>query len=194
MVSGRPRAPKARVGSDPRQVRPSRSRAPPADPRLGALPHRVPRGGTDARPPSNRTGMGRLIRGLTRNRAWTDPESPDRRLRGRVYDVPFTAVWRAALELARAQRGWTVTETDARDGEIVVEARTTLWKFVDDVSVRVWLDEAGATRVDLTSASRVGRGDLGTNARRIARFLHALDRRVLPRAGRGETAKASSSR
>jgi hypothetical protein len=138
--------------------------------------------------------MGRLIRALTRNRAWTDPESPDRRLRGRAYAVPFTEVWRAALETARAQRGWTLTETDARGGEIVAEARTALWKFVDDVSIRVWLDDAGATRVDLTSASRVGRADLGTNARRIARFLHVLDRRVLPRAGRGETAKASSSR
>ncbi|SOD03488.1 Protein of unknown function [bacterium JGI 053] len=128
--------------------------------------------------------MGRLIRALTRNRAWTDPESPDRRLRGRVYAVPFTRVWGAALETARAQRGWTVTETDARDGEIVAEARTTLWRFVDDVSVRVWLDDTGATRVDATSASRVGSGDLGTNARRIARFLHALDRRILPRTGR----------
>jgi hypothetical protein len=138
--------------------------------------------------------MGRLIRALTRNRAWTDPESPDGRLRGRAYAVPFAQVWRAALDAARAQRGWTVSETDARHGEIVAEARTALWKFVDDVSIRVWLDDTGTTRVDVTSASRVGRADLGTNARRIARFLHALDRRLLPRVGRGETAKASSSR
>jgi hypothetical protein len=127
--------------------------------------------------------MGRLIRALTRNRAWTDPESPDRRLRGRTYAVPFAEVWRAALETARERPRWTVTEADARDGEIMVEARTTLWRFVDDVSIRVWLDETGATRVDLTSASRVGAADLGTNARRIARFLHALDRRLAPRAG-----------
>ena len=138
--------------------------------------------------------MRRLIRALTRNRAWTDPESPDRRLRGRAYAVPFTEVWRAALETARARPRWTVTEASARDGVIEAEARTALWRFVDDVSVRVWLDDAGATRVDVTSASRVGSADLGTNARRIARFLHALDRRLLPRAGRGETAKASSSR
>lgn len=138
--------------------------------------------------------MSRLIRALTRNRAWTDAESPDRRLRGRAYAVPFAEVWKAAIETARARPRWTVTETDARRGEIVAEARTALWCFVDDVAIRVWLDETGATRVDLTSASRVGKADLGTNARRIARFLHALDRRVLPRAGRGETAKASSSR
>jgi hypothetical protein len=138
--------------------------------------------------------MRRLIRALTRNRAWTDTESPDRRLRGRAYAVPFTEVWTAALETARARPRWTVTEADARRGEIVAEARTAFWRFVDDVSVRVWLDDAGATRVDVTSASRVGKADLGTNARRIARFLHALDRRLHPRTGRGETAKASSSR
>jgi hypothetical protein len=127
--------------------------------------------------------MGRLIRALTRNRAWTDAGSPDRRLRGRSYAVPFSEVWRAALETARARPRWTITGTDARRGEIVAEARTALWRFVDDVGVRVWLDESGATRVDLTSASRVGGADLGTNARRIARFLHALDRRLLPRGG-----------
>jgi len=138
--------------------------------------------------------MRRLIRALTRNRAWTDPESPDRRLRGRTYAVPFTEVWRAALETARERPRWTVTETDARRGEIAAEARTALWGFVDDVAIRVWLDDAGSTRVDVTSASRVGTADLGTNARRIARFLHVLDRRLHPRGGRGETAKASSSR
>ena len=124
--------------------------------------------------------MGRLIRALTRNRAYTDPESPDRRLRGREYAVPFTAVWDAALEVARTRKRWTVVNAEARRGEIQAEARTALWKFVDDVWIRVSLDELGLTRVDVSSQSRVGRADLGTNARRIARFLHALDRRLQP--------------
>ena len=124
----------------------------------------------------------RIWRGLTHNRAYTRPDSPDARLRGRRYGVPFAAVWQAALETAQALRGWTVTGSDPRAGEIVAEARTSLWKFVDDVWIRVSLDEDdGQTRVDLTSASRIGGADLGTNARRIARFLHALDRRILGR-------------
>jgi Protein of unknown function (DUF1499) len=128
--------------------------------------------------------MRRLIRAVTTNRAWTDPESPDRRLRGREYAVPFTTVWEAALETARARRGWSVVETDARRGEILAEARTALWRFVDDVAIRISLDELGMTRVDVASQSRVGTADLGANARRIARFLHALDRRMQP-GGRG---------
>ena len=127
--------------------------------------------------------MGRLIRAITRNRAWTDPDSPDARLRGRDYAVPFVVVWEAALEIARSWKHWTVVQAEARRGEIQAEARTALWKFVDDVWIRVSLDELGQTRVDVISQSRVGRADLGTNARRIARFLHALDRRLEPGSG-----------
>lgn len=138
--------------------------------------------------------MRRLIAGLTRNRAWTDPDSPDRRLRGRSYAIPFAEVWAAAVETARSRPRWTVTEADARGGVIEAEARTALWRFVDDVEVRVRLDGDGLTRVDATSASRIGSADLGTNARRIARFLHALDRRLRSREGPEQTAKASSRR
>lgn len=120
----------------------------------------------------------RLLRALTANRAWTDPESDDVRLRGRTYGVPFAAVWRAVLAEAQAARGWTVLEAQPVAGEVRAEARTRLWKFVDDVWVRLSLDENGQTRVDMVSASRVGRGDLGTNARRIARFLRGVDRRL----------------
>jgi uncharacterized protein (DUF1499 family) len=115
---------------------------------------------------------------ITRNRAHTRPDHPDPRLRGRAYAVPFATVWKAALEVAAARPRWTVVESDPRAGEIVAESRTLLWRFTDDVRIRVSLDADGNTRVDLESASRTGRSDLGTNARRIARFLHRLDRHV----------------
>ena len=120
-----------------------------------------------------------IWRGLTHNRAFTDDEASDPRLRPREYAVPFVTVWEAALSIAGGTRGWTVTASDPRAGEIVAEARTRMWKFVDDVWIRISLDDDGQTRVDVTSASRVGKADLGTNARRIARFLHDLDRHVL---------------
>jgi uncharacterized protein (DUF1499 family) len=119
-----------------------------------------------------------LISALTRNRAFTDPEAADPRLRGRSYGVPFARVWNAALEVAQRTRGWTIVSSDPRGGEIVAEARTPVWNFTDDVWVRLSLDEDGQTRVDMASASRKGGGDLGTNARRIARFLRTLDARL----------------
>jgi uncharacterized protein (DUF1499 family) len=119
-----------------------------------------------------------LFRALTQNRAFTDPEADDPRLRGRSYGVPFAQVWNAALQIAQQTRGWTVVSSDPRAGEIVAEATTRLWKFTDDVWVRMSLDEDGQTRVDMASSSRKGSGDLGTNARRIARFLRSLDARL----------------
>jgi uncharacterized protein (DUF1499 family) len=119
-----------------------------------------------------------LWRALTQNRAFTDPEADDPRLRGRSYGVPFAQVWNAALQIAQQTRGWTVVSSDPRAGEIVAEATTRLWKFTDDVWVRMSLDEDGQTRVDMASSSRKGSTDLGTNARRIARFLRSLDARL----------------
>lgn len=119
-----------------------------------------------------------LIQALTQNRAFTDPEAGDPRLRGRSYSVPFVQVWDAAVDIAQKTRGWTVVSSDPRVGEIVAEASTRLWKFTDDVWIRMSLDEDGQTRVDMASASRKGSADLGTNARRIARFLRTLDARL----------------
>lgn len=115
---------------------------------------------------------------LTRNVAETRPDATDPRLRGRAYPIPFARVWEAAVETALATRGWVLTGSNAGAGTIDAEARTLLWRFVDDVAIRISLDDKGLTRVDVRSASRVGKADLGANARRIARFLHALDRRL----------------
>jgi uncharacterized protein (DUF1499 family) len=119
-----------------------------------------------------------LLNALTRSRAFTHPGSDDPRLRGRAYPIPFVKVWEAVLQVARTRRRWTVVETHPATGELYAEARSLVWRFIDDVWIRVSLDAAGQTRVDVTSASRVGRADLGANARRIARFLHALDRHL----------------
>jgi uncharacterized protein (DUF1499 family) len=126
----------------------------------------------------------RLWKALTRNRARTHPEEHDPRLRGRTYARPYAEVWQAVQAEAEAMPRWVVTAVDGRGGVLSAEARTRMWRFVDDVEVRVTLDPHGWTRVDLRSASRVGGADLGTNARRIARFLHRLDGR-LHRSGGG---------
>ena len=119
-----------------------------------------------------------LLTALTSNRAFTDPAAEDPRLRGRSYPIPFARVWEAVLRVARARPRWTVVETHPATGELHAEARTLFWRFTDDVWIRVSLDAGGLTRVDVTSTSRTGRADLGANARRIARFLHALDRQL----------------
>ncbi len=121
----------------------------------------------------------RLLLALTRNRAETDPRHPDPQLRGRTYAVPFAQVWKEARSLASGDlRGWTLLEADEDGGILRAQSTTPVFRFVSDVEVRLSLDENGQTRVDMTSESRVGRGDLGKNSRRIRSFFKALDRRV----------------
>ncbi len=52
---------------------------------------------------------------------------------------------------------------------------TTLWfGFKDDVAIRIRPDGSGS-RIDVRSVSRVGRSDLGANARRIRAFLELIE-------------------
>jgi Protein of unknown function (DUF1499) len=62
----------------------------------------------------------------------------------------------------------------ARDGIIEAVARTPILGFRDDVVVRVRPTTDGA-RIDVRSASRYGRHDLGTNAARVRRLIDDID-------------------
>ena len=129
-------------------------------------------------------GLSGLVRGFTQNRAHTDPVSEDGRLRGRTYAIPFDEVWDKSVDVAQTRmRGWTVTVADDQLGVLKAESATLIWRFVDDVHISVGLDEDGQTRVDVTSASRVGRGDQGRNPRTIGQFLRKLDRALDVRSG-----------
>jgi uncharacterized protein (DUF1499 family) len=76
--------------------------------------------------------------------------------------------------LAAAQdAGWRIVTADKGSGRIEATATTRWFGFQDDVVVRLTPWGAG-TRVDMRSVSRLGRGDVGTNARRIQRYLDGL--------------------
>jgi len=120
-----------------------------------------------------------LWSGLVRNRAVTHSKHENPNLRGRTYAIPFAKVWAAAVELASGGlSGWTLMEADEDKGVFTAESRTPILRVVDDVELRMSLDEYGQTRVDMVSASRSGRGDLGKNARRIKKFFRVLDKRI----------------
>jgi uncharacterized protein (DUF1499 family) len=120
----------------------------------------------------------RLLEALTRNRAHTAPEHPDARLRGREYPLPPAAVWDAVVAVAARMPRWRVIKVKPERREVRAEAHTRLCRFTDDVVIVVEPRGSSHARVDLRSASRIGRADFGTNARRIARFLQILDRHI----------------
>lgn len=97
------------------------------------------------------------------------------------FSAPPAHVFEQAATVAR-RMGWEIVAAVPPEGRLEATDRTFWFGFRDDVVVRVAPADEG-TRVDVRSVSRVGRSDLGTNARRIRDFLAAL-RAALP----GETA------
>lgn len=81
--------------------------------------------------------------------------------------------YRRALALVQA-RGWTVVTADEGARRIEATDATYWFGFKDDVAIRVSALPDGSSRVDMRSVSRVGRSDIGTNAKRIGAFLADL--------------------
>lgn len=92
--------------------------------------------------------------------------------------VPIVIASPPAEVIARAEAlardmGWEVAARDDASGRLEATATTRWFGFKDDVVVRVRADPKGS-RVDVRSASRVGRSDVGANAARIKEFLARL--------------------
>jgi len=77
--------------------------------------------------------------------------------------------------------GWDLVSHDQQTGIIEASQTTKLWAFTDDVVIRISTndeknDKYGKTEIDLHSVSRVGKSDLGANAKRIQTFLNAYSK------------------
>lgn len=83
---------------------------------------------------------------------------------GRAFDRALMAV---------RGLGWEVVADDKSSGRIEAVDTTFWFGFKDDVVVRV-REDAGGARIDVRSKSRVGVGDVGTNARRIRELLRRI--------------------
>ncbi len=102
------------------------------------------------------------------------PQYPD--IQPQKFNQPPEKVLDAALATAQAM-DWEILETDRNQGTIEAVATTRLFRFKDEVTVTI-TPEAGVTVVNIRSKSRVGKGDLGTNARRIRAFQAELAKRL----------------
>jgi hypothetical protein len=107
-------------------------------------------------------------------RTGATPEYPD--LQPQTFGPPPYQVYDAALATAR-EMGWEIVGEDRAAGEIHAVATVPVFRFKDDVTVTVKPDGDRVT-VNVRSRSRVGKGDLGVNARRIRRFQAELAKRL----------------
>lgn len=95
--------------------------------------------------------------------------------------APLHSALSADRALVRAEAiarklGWQavrVLRAEGGGGALHAREVSAIFRFVDDVAVRVHPQEDGArgAQVDLRSRSRVGRSDLGANAARIRAFV-----------------------
>ncbi len=92
------------------------------------------------------------------------------------FNQPAEKVLDAALAASQAM-GWEIRETKREQGVIEAVATTRLFKFKDDVTVTI-SGEGAVTIVNVRSKSRIGKGDLGANARRIRAFQTELVKRL----------------
>jgi uncharacterized protein (DUF1499 family) len=86
--------------------------------------------------------------------------------------APKDKVFEASRQ-ALASMGLNIVDAVPAEGRIEAVDTSLLYGFKDDVVVRIQ-EAAGATRVDVRSMSRVGKSDLGMNAKRIRTFLARL--------------------
>lgn len=93
-----------------------------------------------------------------------------------VIDKPVDVVFGSAKAIV-ADKGWTLVDASEAEGRIEATAETGWVRFEDDVVIRIQPTAAG-TRIDVRSKSRIGRGDMGVNARRVRNYLHALQARL----------------
>ncbi len=77
-----------------------------------------------------------------------------------------------ALAAAR-DMGWDIVAADPSEGRIEATDTTFWFGFKDDVVVRIMKADQGS-RIDVRSVSRVGKSDVGANARRIRSYIERL--------------------
>lgn len=103
------------------------------------------------------------------------PQYPD--ALPQYYSAEPRRIFDEAVASVEALERWTLVS--AEESTRVIEAeRTTRMGFVDDVRIEIGPVTEFVAQVHMRSASRVGKGDLGQNARNIDEFFVELDDRL----------------
>lgn len=76
-------------------------------------------------------------------------------------------------EAAARAAGWDIAAADVQAGRIEATATSLIYGFKDDIVIRITPAAAGS-QLDMRSMSRMGRSDVGINAKRIREFVASL--------------------
>ena len=106
------------------------------------------------------------------------PGYPD--LQPRRYDMPIRDVAAYAAAVISKTPRWKLMDSDPENGVVTAEVTVFPLPFTDDVTITVTPDDAEGkySRVVVRSHSRVGKADMGENARHIRLLLAEMDKRL----------------
>ncbi|MDD5773511.1 MAG: DUF1499 domain-containing protein [bacterium] len=93
-----------------------------------------------------------------------------------LLEVTPENAYKLCLKTA-GEMGWDIVNANAEKGFIEATDRTFWFGFKDDIVIRV-MPVDKSSRIDLRSVSRVGRSDVGTNAKRIRNFFKRLNKKI----------------
>jgi uncharacterized protein (DUF1499 family) len=92
-----------------------------------------------------------------------------------ILELPPSRAFERSLSTAK-KLGWKIVSADPEQGRIEATDSTFWFGFTDDIVIRITAQDNGS-HVDIRSLSRVGKSDIGTNARRIRKFLHSINQK-----------------
>ncbi len=115
---------------------------------------------------------------LTQNHAETGLDHPNPALRTRHYRLSAETLFITLRTLLKDFPRWQILDADRRTGTIMAKRKTDLFRFVDDIQISMKEINQNHVTLNIRSASRVGKGDFGQNARNIQELLKRLDTKV----------------
>ncbi len=115
----------------------------------------------------------RLIAFLSTNVAETSENHVYPELKTRYFGESDESLFDHSIHSVQ-KLGWEIVSSDSAKKEMQIEIKTPLWKFVDDMQIRVEAIDESRSSLYIRSSSRVGKGDLGANSGHIYQLYHRL--------------------
>lgn len=120
----------------------------------------------------------RLTAYFTTHVAETRDNHPFPELRPRTFDVPPDLLFRFSEQTA-LQSGWLVSSRQPGSHKLTAVATTRVWRFKDDITLQAHVSPEGGSILYVHSESRLGKGDLGANLRRVIDVTEGITLQVM---------------
>lgn len=104
------------------------------------------------------------------------PEYPT--IQPQYYTAEPERVFDQSRDAIESMPRWNLVSAQSGSHTLKATHETYVFGFIDDVTI--WIEPVTefVTRVRVRSASRIGKGDFGQNARNIRQFFRGLDDRI----------------